>query len=176
MLEAKFKENDEYYFDLGEIAQYVGIKKDTLRKRIDRNFYNTRRVPINQGEEPTKPYHKKTCCSYGLMMSIITYEGFEKMKQHGQDIEVDEYGYLNADDFSENFNSLKKRLVNNLKSDDRYTKTTDGIITDISNLFGRLITAYKKFEPHDKLGKNTLAGIIGDTRVIAKKIEKKQEK
>lgn len=157
------------YVELNKLAQYVGVKADTLRKRINRGFYNSRRIPINKGEEPTKLINGKTYCSDGLACAVLLYEPLKKIKKEGKNIAPDEYGYLRPDDFKDNFNYLKKELINDLKSDDRYTKTTERIINNIDDLFKMLLEAYSKLEPHENLDDDSVIGVFGDVRLIAKR-------
>lgn len=165
MLESKYPG----YVELNKLAQYVGVKADTLRKRINRGFYNSRRIPINKGEEPTKLIDGRTYCSDGLACAILLYEPLKKIKKEGKNIAPDEYGYLRPDDFKDNFNYLRKELINDLKSDDRYTKTTERIIDNIDDLFKILLEAYSKFEPHENLENDNVVGVFGDVRLIAKR-------
>ena len=71
---------------------------------------------------------------------------------------------------------LKKKLVNDLKQDDRYTSKTKKIINNIDSLFNKLIRAYKNFEPHDDLDKGTVVGVFDNIRLVAKKNQKNQNK
>lgn len=165
---------EEEYVELRKLAQEVGIKADTLRKQIDRRIYDS--IPINKGKEPTKIIHGRKYCSKGLATAIRLSRPLKEMKEKGQYVAVDEYGYLNADDFESNFEFLKKKLINDLKHDDRYTSKTEKIINNIDSLFSKLVEAYKNFEPHDPLEKGTVVGVIGNTRIIAKKVSKKSKK
>ena len=69
-----------------------------------------------------------------------------------------------------------KKLVNDLKQDDRYTSKTKKIINNIDSLFNKLIRAYKNFEPHDDLDKGTVVGVFDNIRLVAKKNQKNQNK
>lgn len=170
------KLEDEEYFELRKLAQQVGIKADTLRTRVDRGYYSFKRIPIDHGDEPKKIINGKTYYSKGLALAILLYKPLKEMEEKGQNIAVDEYGYLDADDFKNNFKFLKKKLINDLKYDDRYTSKTGKIINSIDSLFSKLIEAYKNFEPHDDLDKGTVAGVIGNTRITAKKVSKNSKK
>lgn len=163
------------YVELNKLAQYIGVKANTLYRRINRDFYNSRRIPINKGEEPTKLINGKTYCSDGLACAILLYDSLKKMKEEGKNIAPDEYGYLRPDDFKNNFNYLKKKLINNLKSDDRYTKATERIINNIGDLFSRLLEAYSEFEPHNNLEDDSVVGIIGNVRLVAKRNDKNRK-
>lgn len=167
--------NEEYY-ELRKLAQKIGVKADTLRVRVKRGYYDFKRIPIDHGKDPIKIINGRTYYSKGLAQAILLYKPFKKMEENGQSIEIDEYGYLNADDFKINFELLKKKLVNDLKQDDRYTSKTKKIINNIDSLFNKLIRAYKNFEPHDDLDKGTVVGVFDNIRLVAKKNQKNQNK
>lgn len=155
------------YVGLKKLAQHINVKSNTLYRRIRRGEYD--RIPIDKGEEPTKLINGKTYCSDGLACAVLLYEPLKKIKKEGKNIAPDEYGYLRPDDFKTNFSYLKKELINDLKSDDRYTKTTGRIIDNIDDLFKRLLEAYSELEPHENLDDDSVVGVFGDVRLIAKR-------
>ncbi|WP_054652536.1 hypothetical protein [Limosilactobacillus equigenerosi] len=138
-------QNDEF-IRLKDAAKLVGVKADTLRKRIERGHYGFKNLPVDLTENYETGINKRkikgeTWISKKALKLIQLDKAINNVPYIAmvQDLLSDDIEYLDSTDIKQVYDSLIHKLVNRLKEMQIYSKGDEEIVLAINELVYGLI-------------------------------------